>query len=65
MKLNRITYDEMMQVSPNIANAMLGEGFRVLIACEESQTLTKYFRDAGIVCFSCRSEEHTSELQSH
>jgi hypothetical protein len=23
MKLNRSTYDEMMQVSPNIANAML------------------------------------------
>jgi len=32
---------------------MLGEGFRVLIACEESQTLTKYFREAGIICFSC------------
>ena len=27
--------------------------FKVLIACEESQTLTKYFRDDGIVCFSC------------
>ena len=53
MKLNKITYDEMMKVSPTIANAMLGEGFRVLIACEESQTLTKYFREAGIICFSC------------
>jgi len=26
---------------------------RVIIACEESQTLTKYFRDYGIECFSC------------
>ena len=26
MKLNRITYDEMMQVSPTIANAMLPAG---------------------------------------
>lgn len=26
---------------------------RVLIACEESQTLTSKFREAGIECFSC------------
>lgn len=47
------THEERKQISPNIAEAMLGDGFRVLIACEESQTLTKYFREAGIICFSC------------
>ena len=34
--MNRITQAENIGSSPNIANAMLGAGFRILIACEES-----------------------------
>ncbi len=32
---------------PNIANAVLGAGFRVLVGCEESQEVTKAFRELG------------------
>lgn len=39
--------------SPNIANAVLGAGFRVLVGCEESQEVTKAFRNLGIEAYSC------------
>lgn len=43
--------------SPNIANAVLGAGFRVLVGCEESQEVTKAFRDLGIEAYSCDLQE--------
>lgn len=39
--------------SPNIANAVLGAGFRVLVGCEESQEVTKAFRELGYEAYSC------------
>ncbi|MEO6302172.1 MAG: DNA cytosine methyltransferase [Bacteroidia bacterium] len=44
-------------VSPNIANAVLGAGFRVLVGCEESQEVTKAFRNLGIEAYSCDLQE--------
>ena len=43
--------------SPNIANAVLGAGFRVLVGCEESQEVTKAFRKLGIEAYSCDLQE--------
>ena len=43
--------------SPNIANAVLGAGFRVLVGCEESQEVTKAFRNLGIEAYSCDLQE--------
>jgi hypothetical protein len=48
---------QIKNVSPNIANAMLGDGFRVLVGCEESQEVTKAFRDLGIEAYSCDLQE--------
>ena len=42
---------------PNIANAVLGAGFRVLVGCEESQEVTKAFRNLGIEAYSCDLQE--------
>lgn len=57
MKLNLFTNVEDLDVSPNIANAMLPAGFRVLVACEESQTVCKAFRALGIEAYSCDFQE--------
>ena len=43
--------------SPNIANAVLGAGFRVLVGCEESQEVTKAFRELGFEAYSCDLQE--------
>ena len=43
--------------SPNIANAVLGAGFRVLVGCEESQEVTKAFRELGYEAYSCDLQE--------
>ena len=43
--------------APILANQMLPAGFRVLIACEESQTVCKEFRALGIEAFSCDMQE--------
>lgn len=43
--------------SPHSSNAMLGAGFRVLIACEESQTVCKAFRKLGYEAYSCDLQE--------
>ena len=42
---------------PNIANAVLGAGFRVLVGCEESQEVTKAFRELGYEAYSCDLQE--------
>ena len=65
MKLNRITYDEMMQVSPTIANAMLGEGFRVLIACEESDEVRSRFEAYGFDAWSCDLQPNRNPKAKH
>lgn len=57
MQSNLFTTVENIGSSPTIANAMLGEGFRVLIACEESQTVCKAFRVLGVEAFSCDYQE--------
>ena len=57
MQHNLFTTVENIGSSPTIANAMLGEGFRVLVACEESQTVCKAFRALGIEAFSCDLQE--------
>lgn len=57
MQHNLFTKDEDLRSSPTIANAMLGEGFRVLVACEESQTVCKAFRALGIEAYSCDMQE--------
>ena len=43
--------------SPDIANAVLGAGFRVLVGCEESQEVTKAFRELGYEAYSCDLQE--------
>lgn len=40
-------------IAPTNANMMLCAGYRVLVACEESQTVTKAFRSLGYEAFSC------------
>ena len=41
----------------NFAKPMLPAGFRVLVACEESQTVCKEFRALNIEAFSCDFQE--------
>lgn len=41
----------------NFAKPMLPAGFRVLVACEESQTVCKAFRTLNIEAFSCDFQE--------
>src|SRR5690606_1952148 len=65
MKLNRIKYDEMMQVSPNIANAMLGAGFRILIACEESDEVRSRFEAYGFDAWSCDLQPNRNPKAKH
>lgn len=48
---------ENISVSPHSSNAMLGAGFRVLVACEESQTVCKAFRLLGFDAYSCDLQE--------
>ena len=43
--------------APILANPMLPAGFRVLVACEESQTVCKAFRFLGVEAFSCDIQE--------
>jgi len=57
VQYNLFTTVENIGLSPTIANAMLGEGFRVLVACEESQVVCKAFRALGIDAFSCDLQE--------
>lgn len=38
--------------APLLPNGLLGEGIRVLVACEESQTVCKEFRKLGFEAFS-------------
>ena len=52
-KVDLFTCVEDVFVSQNIANAMLPAGFRVLVACEESQTVCKAFRNIGVDAYSC------------
>jgi hypothetical protein len=40
-----------------LAKHVLGAGFRVLIGCEESQEVTKAFRELGYEAYSCDLEE--------
>ena len=42
---------------PNVANAVFGAGFRVLVGCEESQEVTKAFRELGYEAYSCDLQE--------
>lgn len=51
------TEDQIKNGSPNIANAVLGAGFRVLVGCEESQEVTKAFRNLGVEAYSCDLQE--------
>ena len=53
MKLNRSTYDEMMQVSPNIANAVLCEGTGNLLELfAGSRSVGKVGEELGMNVFS-------------
>jgi hypothetical protein len=56
-KVDLFTNVEGLDVSPTIANAMLPAGFRVLVACEESQTVCKAFRNIGVEAYSCDLQE--------
>lgn len=39
--------------APILATYLLPAGFRVLVACEESQTVCKAFRNIGVEAYSC------------
>ena len=53
-KINKITADELLTSAPTCHKPMLSAGvFRVLIGCEESQTVTKSFRSLGVEAYSC------------
>lgn len=56
-QVDLFTNVEDLGVSPTIANAMLPAGFRVLVACEESQTVCKAFRKIGVEAYSCDLQE--------
>jgi hypothetical protein len=45
-----------MEESGNIAQTAAGD-FKVLVACEESQTVCKAFRELGIEAYSCDIQE--------
>jgi len=50
---NRISNIQLLPSVLPFGNTMLSEGFRVLVACEESQTVCKAFRSFGIEAYSC------------
>jgi site-specific DNA-cytosine methylase len=51
---NRITQVELFPLAPNIGKPLLSAGvLRVLVACEESQAVTKEFRKLGHEAYSC------------
>jgi len=53
-QVDLFTNVEGLDVSPTISNAVLPAGvLRVLVACEESQAVTKAFRKLGHEAFSC------------
>jgi hypothetical protein len=53
-KQNIITNDELLPSAHHHAKPMLSAGvLRVLVACEESQTVCKAFRDLGHQAYSC------------
>lgn len=53
MQLNLFTNDECLMSSQTIANAMLGAGVRVLVACEYSGTVRSEFEKLGFDAWSC------------
>ena len=55
--IDRITNAELSTEALPFAKPLLSAGFRVLIACEESQTVCKEFRVLGIEAFSCDLQE--------
>jgi hypothetical protein len=54
---NRITTNDLLPNATLAQNHLLGAGFRVLVGCEESQTVCKAFRDIGIEAYSCDLQE--------
>lgn len=50
---NRVTNVEGSTNATLAQNCLLGAGFRVLVACEESQEVCKRFRELGFEAFSC------------
>ena len=59
------TKAEIKNVSPNIANAMLGAGFRVLVACEESDEVRGRFEALGFDAWSCDLQPNRNPNAKH
>lgn len=59
MMIDSITKDEFGTSAPLAQNRLLGEGFRVLVACEESQSVTIELRKLGFEAFSCDLQDCT------
>ena len=55
MSNTRLSFVDAVVLPPT--NPLLSAGFRVLVACEESQTVCKEFRALGIKAFSCDLQE--------
>jgi hypothetical protein len=51
--------------TPNIANAMLGAGFRVLVACEESDEVRGRFEALGFDAWSCDLQPNRNPNAKH
>ena len=51
--IDRITNVQLTTEALPFAKPLLGAGFRVLVACEESQEVCKRFRELGFEAFSC------------
>lgn len=63
--MNKITQAENIGSSPNIANAMLGAGFRILIACEESDEVRSRFEAYGFDAWSCDLQPNRNPKAKH
>ena len=55
--IDRITNVQITDQALAFAKPMLGAGFRVLVGCEESQEVTKAFRELGYEAYSCDLQE--------
>lgn len=65
MKINRNTNVEGLTSSPTIANTMLGAGFRVLVACEESDEVRGRFEAVGFDAWSCDLQPNRNPKAKH
>lgn len=63
--MNRIIQAENIGSSPNVANAMLGTGFRILIACEESDEVRSRFEAYGFDAWSCDLQPNRNPKAKH